>query len=169
MTTSPHTLASTLLCVLAGCSSGTDAGYRANAQSPSQSVAPRQDAALSQAAIANGTETSAGLPKQMQATLRKSFDECIEASRGTTVDVLDCIGAEHEHQDARLNSAYRKLHQSLTKADWDALKVQQRKWLQDRDVACREQPDSGTAGTIDANMCFLDRTAMRAQELEDLL
>ncbi len=37
--------------------------------------------------------------------LTKQFSTCIDGSGGVTSNMLDCIGAETEHQDARLNKA----------------------------------------------------------------
>ena len=45
--------------------------------------------------------------------LSAEYSKCIEQSGGTDPGMLDCMGAEAERQDKRLNDAYKKLMQEL--------------------------------------------------------
>ena len=61
--------------------------------------------------------------------LRPSYDECLKAAAGVVPDMQDCIGAEHEYQDGRLNKVYQTLMSKLDKPGQLALRAEQRKWL----------------------------------------
>ena len=101
-----------------------------------------------------------------EATLRPSYQPCVEASQGVTLALNDCIGIEYAFQDKRLNAAYRQVRESLPKAERVRLRDEERTWIAQRDKACAPQTDGGTAGLLDANQCQLDRTAARAAALE---
>jgi len=55
--------------------------------------------------------------------LTAEYSKCIEQSGGTDPGMLDCMGAEAERQDKRLNDAYKKL--------MNELKPERRKELQE--------------------------------------
>jgi uncharacterized protein YecT (DUF1311 family) len=112
------------------------------------------DAAHSQDAVANA------------ATLRPSFQTCVEASRGVTLALNNCIGVEHAFQDKRLNATYQRLRKSLPKAERVKLRDEERAWIARRDKDCAPEADGGTASLLDANQCQLDETAARAAVLE---
>ena len=78
----------------------------------------------------------------------------------------DCIAAEYEYQDGRLNKAYRALMATLGDEEKAGLRGAQRRWLAERDERCAYDPDSGQAGRLEANECSLEMTASRAAELE---
>lgn len=101
-----------------------------------------------------------------EATLRPSYQACIEASQGVTLALNDCIGIEYAFQDKRLNAAYRQVRESLPKAERVRLRDEERTWIAQRDKACAPETDGGTASLLDANQCQLDRTAARAAALE---
>ena len=98
------------------------------------------------------------------------YATCMEKSGGVTVDMLDCIAAEYEVQDARLNAHYKALSASLTPQRRKALVEAQRLWIRYRDANCgfRADADGGTAAGLMANDCLLTETAERAQELANL-
>lgn len=110
--------------------------------------------ALSQDAATNG------------ATLRPSYQTCVEASQGVTLALNDCIGVEHAFQDKRLNAAYQQLRKSLPKSERLRLRDEERAWIAKRDKTCAPEADGGTASLLDANQCQLDETAARAAVLE---
>ncbi|MEW5834292.1 MAG: lysozyme inhibitor LprI family protein [Pseudomonadota bacterium] len=110
---------------------------------------------------ADGQDAAANAP-----TLRPSFQACVEASKGVTLALNNCIGAEHAFQDKRLNAAYQQLRKSLPKSERVRLRDEERAWITQRDKECAPQADSGTAGVLDANQCQLDETAARAAVLE---
>ena len=98
--------------------------------------------------------------------LRPSYDECLKAAAGVVPDMQDCIGAEHEYQDGRLNKIYQALLSKLDKPGQLALRTEQRKWLTDRDAECSLDPEWGQGQRLEANDCMLEITARRASELE---
>lgn len=100
------------------------------------------------------------------ATLRPSYQSCVEASQGVTLALNNCIGVEHAFQDKRLNTAYQQLRKSLPKAERLRLRDEERAWIAKRDKACAPEADGGTASLLDANQCQLDETAARAEALE---
>ena len=110
---------------------------------------------------AHGQDAAANAP-----TLRPSFQACVEASKGVTLALNSCIGAEHAFQDKRLNAAYRQLRKSLPKPERVRLRDEERAWIAKRDKDCAPEADGGTASLLDANQCQLDETVARAAALE---
>jgi|GEM_PF-2006792 uncharacterized protein YecT (DUF1311 family) len=95
-----------------------------------------------------------------QARMSPSYGACVDAAKGG--DRGSCIAREYDHQDARLNTAYRKLSASLDEAKRTTLRNEERQWLADRDKACGK----GNGKDVVKNECTLGRTADRAAELE---
>ncbi|WP_082190066.1 lysozyme inhibitor LprI family protein [Frateuria defendens] len=98
--------------------------------------------------------------------LRPTYYTCVKAARGVTLALNDCIGAEHDYQDKRLNTAYQRLRTTLPAAQRTALRDEERAWIVQRDKACAPDGSGGTASLLDANQCQLDQTAARAATLE---
>ncbi|MDF4024020.1 lysozyme inhibitor LprI family protein [Luteibacter sp. PPL201] len=98
--------------------------------------------------------------------LRPGYDRCLAQAQGVTLSLNNCIGTEFDFQDRRLNTAYKSLRESLSDAGRRALRDQERAWIADRDKACAPPADGGTAAMLGANECRLNRTALRAAELE---
>lgn len=111
--------------------------------------------------VADGQDAAANAP-----TLRPSFQACVEASKGVTLALNNCISAEHAFQDKRLNAAYQQLRKSLPNAERVTLRDEERAWIAKRDKVCAPGADGGTASLLDANQCQLDETASRAAALE---
>src|SRR5262245_7289456 len=61
--------------------------------------------------------------------LSAAYSKCIEQSGGADPAMLDCIGAEAERQDKRLNDAYKKLMNELKPERKRQLQEAQRIWL----------------------------------------
>ena len=101
---------------------------------------------------------------------RSSFDECVTKAEGVTPDTQACIESEFEFHDARLQLAYRKHSQSL---EGEALRVAnqaQEAWLAMREKECAwDAENEGQGQRLDANYCNLRSTAMRANQLEEML
>jgi uncharacterized protein YecT (DUF1311 family) len=98
--------------------------------------------------------------------LRPTYYTCVEASRGVTLALNDCIGTEHDFQDKRLNVAYGQLRTSLPTAQRTTLRDEERAWIGQRDKTCAPDGSGGTASLLDSNQCQLDQTAARAAVLE---
>lgn len=100
----------------------------------------------------------------------EQFSTCMDKSGGATFAMVDCINAELKVQDARLNSAYKKLGAKLTPERKIQLRDVQRIWIRYRDANCafHADPEGGSLARIAGSHCFLQETTLRAQELEQL-
>jgi len=98
-----------------------------------------------------------------------SFDACIDKAGGVTVNMLNCIDAETQKQDKKLNTVYQNLMKSLTNKRKEVLKKTQQIWIKYRDANCDfyHDPDGGTMASILGANCVMDMTTQRAKELED--
>lgn len=98
--------------------------------------------------------------------LRVSYGQCLDKTQGVTLEINNCIGTEFDFQDHRLNVAYKEVRKTLSQAQRATLRDEERIWIADRDKACAPPADGGTADMLGANECKLNRTAVRAAELE---
>lgn len=87
------------------------------------------------------------------------------------MNMIDCIGQEHERQDARLNRVYKEIMAILSAERKTALRNAQRAWLKYREANCEfyYDPDGGSLARVEGNDCFMRETAERAKELEGIL
>ena len=99
-----------------------------------------------------------------------AYGRCIARSDGATPAMLDCIHAEYDLHDARLNRAYTVAPAALPPSRRIALKTAQRAWIAFRDAECDllGTPDLGQSGRLIASECRLRMTAERAPALEAL-
>lgn len=99
-----------------------------------------------------------------------NYAACMDKSGGVTVEMRECISAEHTRQDQQLNRNYKALMADLTPERKKQLQTAQRHWIQYRDANCQfyADPDGGTMAIIAAADCGLQMTANRARELADL-
>lgn len=116
---------------------------------------------------------AASLPLGVQAQgsdFSKQFTACMDKSGGVTQDIVECIGAETQRQDLRLNKSYRALMVTLSPERKKQLQETQRAWIKFRDSNCNFyfDPDGGSIARISANDCVMTMTANRAKELENL-
>jgi len=110
------------------------------------------------------------LPCAAESLYTHAYSTCMDRSGGVTVEMLNCMSAELETQDAMLNDAYRSLGAQLSPARKRQLTAAQRLWIQYRDANCRfyADPDGGTSSDLSSNECVLRETAERAEELKRL-
>ena len=96
------------------------------------------------------------------------FDTCMDKAGGVTVNMLNCIGAETQRQDKKLNTMYQNVMKSLTNKRKEELKKTQQLWIKYRDANCDfyADPDGGTMASILGANCVMDMTTQRAKELE---
>ncbi|URX64234.1 DUF1311 domain-containing protein [Luteibacter anthropi] len=106
-------------------------------------------------------------PRPVDKPLRSTYYACVKAAHGVTLTLNNCVGAEHDYQDKRLNAAYQKLRASLSQEQRTALRDEERSWIIHRDNACAPDPHGGTANMLDSNQCLLNQTVERAIALED--
>jgi uncharacterized protein YecT (DUF1311 family) len=97
------------------------------------------------------------------------FERCYNDPDSTTLSLRQCIGEEFKRQDARLNGAYAQAMRNLDTAAQARLRTAQRAWIAFRDADCQAvlAANGGTMAPMLADLCYLDRTAQRADELED--
>lgn len=129
----------------------------------------RMKGVLTAAALLAGTMSLPAAPASARDDgLTAEFGACMDASGGVTFDMIDCMSAEHERQDARLNQAYKAVMAGLGDDRKDALRAAQRAWIQFRDANCdfHYDPQGGTLARVEANSCMMSETAERAGELE---
>lgn len=102
--------------------------------------------------------------------LSRQYSNCMDRSGGVTVNMLDCIAAETDRQDTRLNNAYKQTMASLNANRKKQLQEVQRLWIRYRDANCDfyADPNGGTIATVNSNSCYMEATAARATELENL-
>jgi uncharacterized protein YecT (DUF1311 family) len=100
--------------------------------------------------------------------LSKPYATCMDKSDGVTMGMIECITAEHQRQDGRLNKIYKAVMAELPPPRKKQLQTAQRAWLNYRDANCAfyDDPDGGTLARVNANDCMMTTTAERARELE---
>lgn len=94
----------------------------------------------------------------------------MDRAAGVTAAMSDCIAADFQRQDGRLNAAYRALRESLAPTRRSALLRAQRDWLRFRDSHCAFllDPEGGTLARVSAGDCRRRMTQQRADELQAL-
>ena len=99
------------------------------------------------------------------------FDQCMDRSGGATFDMIECMTAEHEKQDVKLNAAYKKLMNAESEERKKKLREAQRAWIKFRDAYGDfiYDPDGGTLARVEANYWNLEATAEQAKRLEELV
>jgi len=102
--------------------------------------------------------------------LSKQFTECMDKSGGITLAMVECISAETQRQDQRLNKSYKALMASLSSVRKEQLQEAQRAWIKFRDSNCRFylDPEGGSMSRVSAGDCAMTMTTNRANELAKL-
>jgi uncharacterized protein YecT (DUF1311 family) len=94
-------------------------------------------------------------------------DEYQTCTKGSTVDIEQCVGRLTKAWDQRLNAAYRKLIKNNAKGY--KMRIAQRLWVQFRNANCRYYGSGeGTIRRLEFAECMRSSTAHRALELEEL-
>jgi uncharacterized protein YecT (DUF1311 family) len=113
--------------------------------------------------------------KQVEARYSAEFNHCMktgDAANGVTSAMLDCVGDEHNRQDARLNEAYRVTMARLSTSQKLDMRESERKWIKFRDDHCQAAAGDeagGTLGTVMINQCALDETIRRVIWIENYM
>ena len=97
--------------------------------------------------------------------LSRTYEACMDRAGGVTVSMRECMSAEHERQDARLNANYRELSRLLSHERRALLVQAQRAWLTWRKAECEHRASEamdGTLGPVMIDDCWLTMTAERA-------
>ena len=103
--------------------------------------------------------------QQATRQLSRTYDACLKASQGVTVDMRDCAAAEAIRLDAKLNEAYRTAMERLpSRKAQNQLRQSERAWLATRYDHCRMENKDEEAGTLWYALmddCWLDTLAAR--------
>lgn len=98
------------------------------------------------------------------------YQTCASSNDGSVWEMQECVEAEFQRQDARLNAAYRMLRSKLPPDGRSKLKEEERRWVAEKESACAWDAESGgQAQRVAANICSLEKTAERAAYLEGKL
>ncbi|MGK9049690.1 MULTISPECIES: lysozyme inhibitor LprI family protein [Stutzerimonas] len=97
-----------------------------------------------------------------------SYTECMDASDGITVNMLNCNAAEMAQQDARLNHFYNVVRLNLDEPLSAQLFAAQRAWISFRDNDCGllGMLTGGTMDALNGSSCFLEKTRARADDMQ---
>jgi uncharacterized protein YecT (DUF1311 family) len=109
------------------------------------------------------------LSSAAEADMSKEYSTCMDKSNGVTADMLDCISAEMNRQDALLNERYKRLMSKLSENRKKSLVEAQRAWIKFRDTNCNFYGEAGSIAQVAVNGCLLEATVDRAKELEKLI
>jgi uncharacterized protein YecT (DUF1311 family) len=115
------------------------------------------------------SSASAQTQSQIEKRYTQTYSDCMDTSEGVTSSMMDCIGAEIEVQDGRLNQAYVMVMRPLPKPRKDTLRGLQRTWIKQRDAKCKRAiaDEGGSMGSIIYADCILDQTIKRTIFLEN--
>ncbi len=106
----------------------------------------------------------------VEARYSATYGTCMssgDAAEGITSAMADCIGAEIDAQDLKLNTTYKSVMQSLDEAKRPALRQAQRDWIKFRDSKCASEAQSGgSMDVLNSGGCILNATVRRTMELE---
>lgn len=105
---------------------------------------------------------------EIEARYSTAFQPCMDADP-STAGMVQCMAAENERQDKKLNARYRAVMAELNPEQQGKLKAAQRAWIAYRDAWCLAQHDNawGSLSTIVANNCVMDMTIARTIDLEN--
>lgn len=110
-------------------------------------------------------------PAQGQALESARYTGCLNRSGGITANMNDCIGAEFDRLDRRLNASYQATLRRLPRARAMALRSEERGWLATRDENCLAQLETpgevqGSLDQIQVRTCALDELKRRIVWIE---
>lgn len=103
---------------------------------------------------------------ELASNLDDSHDKRYSSSK--TLDLLDAATAEHKQWDDYLNEIYSILIQDLPKEDMDKLRVEEEKWIEERDKKAQAASDEykgGTFAPVNATISLANTTKDRCYEL----
>jgi len=95
-----------------------------------------------------------------------AYTTCMDSNSSTT-GMVNCAADETKRQDARLNANYQAGMKTLEGTKRTAMRDAQRRWIQFRDADCAVEAGltGGTLDRINAQMCLLKATKVRADTL----
>lgn len=148
------------------------------------SAASAQEVQFS-AAISESCVAAQSTPDGKRACLGQSAQRCMEVSPEgyTTIGMMNCMDAERDYWDARLNRAYQSVRARAQASDAEldalgsaaprtavALRDMQRAWISYRDATCefeQSQWGGGSGGGPAILSCLMRLTGEQALYLEN--
>ena len=117
-----------------------------------------------------GLVLASSLPSAMADDYTAAYGQCMDKA-SSTVAMSECIKAETQVQDQRLNRVYKQLMGKLDAGQQKSLRDVQRTWLAYRDGNCQfhVQASGGTMAVLEGGTCLMNMTRDRAAELERVL
>jgi uncharacterized protein YecT (DUF1311 family) len=114
-------------------------------------------------AAAMGDSTPGKMSRaQLDAAYTPGFNKCMDtgdAKEGVTSAMLDCLSAEGDRQEARLNAAYKSLLERSDPAARERIRTEERAWIRQRKARCEaplSESSEGTGGSLDRWGCYID-------------
>lgn len=104
-------------------------------------------------------------PVVREATYSAEYHACVAGAAGFTMARADCHSAELARQGARLSEAYEAASAGHSEGGRERLEAKQRRWMSERDAACRYVAARGDADLLQEGACRLDMTIRRADGL----
>lgn len=130
----------------------------------------RMAAAILAIAMTAGWATGAAAEQEMpDPPYTPALRACLEKPENQgTMGMVDCMGAETQIWDRRLNREYQETLRSLEAETQARLRAAQRLWVQFRDANCLTYRTltGGSMDALSAADCTMRMTALRAIELE---
>jgi len=93
-----------------------------------------------------------------------TYNACMAAAAGATLQMRDCIGDEQTRWDDALNATYRQLMSKLSAVRQAGLRAEERQWIRRKTHECDHAGDDNAGGTLQAievGECTLDQTIRR--------
>lgn len=94
-------------------------------------------------------------------------EEYQSCSRGSTIDIIECLGAHAKAWESKLNAEFNLVASRADPRKRDSLRAGQGHWIRYRDENCRFYAlGKGSISQIEAAECLRWMTEARAGELE---
>jgi len=113
---------------------------------------------------------STGVAAADELRYSRAYTACMDAASGTT-GMVGCIAKESARWDARMSKAYWSIKRGQDKRQGRRFLAAQRAWLKWRQAnsAYYAGATGGSIDRITSNQSWLEATARRALELEEML
>jgi uncharacterized protein YecT (DUF1311 family) len=98
-----------------------------------------------------------------------TYVTCMVEAGGVTSSMRECIGAEYQRIDVRLNASYKRTLARLSKTSQAKLRGEERFWLKTRSDRCEadlEEDKGGTIWLIEMDNCALQELIRRTLWIE---
>jgi uncharacterized protein YecT (DUF1311 family) len=117
-----------------------------------------------------GLALACPLPLAVADDYTAAYGQCMDKA-SSTLAMSECIKAETQVQDQRLNRVYKQLMGKLDAGQQKRLRDVQRQWMAYRDGNCQfhVQTSGGTMAQLEGSTCVMDMTRDRAAELDRVL